>query len=222
LPIPLKECEACGVRKVRLIGAGWALSTLVMGCQASVQAKAKTSGQVDASFDAAGPADSAERETEGVGPEADVPPAEPNGAATLLGARPDLSLASGGGNQACRCLSVAVGQPNDPAFAWQAGAPVTDPATQVVMALGSAATGCGQEPQAGIGASYWGYERVGADVVVVVENARAGRPMIQGAILPRPSGAGRIEIRPLDKQVSYGRSPDGSRAFCQLKLPTAG
>jgi hypothetical protein len=92
----------------------------------------------------------------------------------------------------------------------------------VVLALSSTATGCGQESQGGLGASYWGYERVGADVVVVVENARPGRPVMRGAILPRPQASGRIEIRPLDKQVAYGRPLDGKNGLCQVKFPASG
>ena len=202
LPIPAGECDALVMRK-QLLGAVGALG-VVVACKASVEAEAHTSAQVGAEEDTAGP----EEPSGG----AEVP-AESNAEAALAGARPDLTLSNPRAATACRCLAVAVGQPNDPLFAWQSGAPTTDPATQAVIALSSEGAGCGDGP----GASYWGYRKEGDNVVVLVENAYAGRPVVQGAIVPRPQGNGQILVRPLTPKVPYGGSPDGSGA-CALRF----
>jgi len=192
----------------QLLGAVGALG-VVVACKASVEAEAHTSAQASAEGDTAGP------DEPGGGAEAfGETPTESNPEAALAGARPDLSLNNPRAATACRCLAVAVGQPNDPHFAWQSGAPTTDPATQAVIALSSEGSGCGEAP----GASYWGYRREGDNVVVLVENAYAGRPVIQGAIVPRPPGNGQILVRPLTPKVPYGGSPDGSGA-CVLRFP---
>jgi len=191
----------------QLLGAVGALG-VVVACKASVEADVKTSGQATTEGDTAGP------DEPGDGAEAfGETPAESNPEVALAGARPDLSLSNPRAATACRCLAVAVGQPNDPLFAWQSGAPTTDPATQAVIALSSEGAGCGDGP----GASYWGYRKEGDNVVVLVENAYAGRPVIQGAIVPRPQGNGQVLVRPLTPKVPYGGSPDGSGA-CAVRF----
>ncbi len=215
LPIPAGECDAPVMRK-ELLGAVGGLGvvvtcTVVVACKASVEAEAHTSAEATSTGDTEGPDDP------GGEAEAQMPPETPtesNPEVALAGARPDLSLTNPRAATACRCLAVAVGQPNDPLFAWQSGAPTTDPATQAVVALSSEGAGCGADP----GASYWGYRRDGNDVVVLVENARTGRPVVQGAIIPRPQGNGRILVRPLTAKVPYGGSSDGSGA-CVLRFP---
>jgi hypothetical protein len=192
----------------QLIGAIAALG-VVSACKASVEAEARTSAQVATEGETSGP-DEASDGAQALGEASN----QDNSEIALAGARPDLSLANARAANACQCLAVAVGQPNDPLFAWQSGAPTTDPATQAVIALSSEGSSCGE----GAGASYWGYRREGENVVVLVENARAGRPVIQGAIVPRPQGSGQILVRPLTRQVPYGGSPDGSGA-CVLRFP---
>jgi hypothetical protein len=66
-----------------------------------------------------------------------------------------------------------------------------------------------------MGASYWGYEMSGNDVVVVVERAAEGRPVASGAIIPRPSG-GQVYLRAADKTVPYGRPMAGTGERCQV------
>lgn len=210
LPIPAGECDALNVMRKQLIGAIAALG-VVAACKASVEAEAHTSAQVATEGETSGPDEGSDgAEAQAFGEASDQGSSE----LALAGARPDLNLANPRAATACRCLAVAVGQPNDPLFAWQSGAPTTDPATQAVVALSSEGSSCGEGP----GASYWGYRREGEDVVVLVENVRVGRPVIQGAIVPRPQGSGQILVRPLTRQVPYGGSPDGSGS-CVLRFP---
>jgi hypothetical protein len=179
---------------------------LMVACKASVEAEAHTS--VEAKADSSGADDANDRAETSLPSEA---PSTASSEVALAGARPDLTLSNPRAATACPCLAVAVGQPNDPLFSWQSGAPTTDPAGQAVVAFSSEGSGCGDGP----GASYWGYQREGADVVVLVENARPGRPVVQGAIIPRPQSNGRVFVR--QHTGPRGRAPDAGG--CLLKFP---
>lgn len=132
----------------------------------------------------------------------------------MLGARHDLNYA-GEPSEACTCLAVAVGQPNDSRFSWEAAVPVLEPSTQLVVAMSSQSIECAKAKKNTLGASYQGYIREGDDVVVIVEEARSGRPLTSGGIIPRPSGAGRLLLRPASKTLPYGKQPGGG-ASCLL------
>ena len=130
----------------------------------------------------------------------------------LLGARQDLSF-KGPTTPRCKCLAVAVGQPTDPAFQWTGTPPVIDPSSQVVLALSSSGVACDAGPDLAP-ASYWGYEIVGQDVVVGVEAAKPGRPIAEGAILPRPAAGGQIFVHPVTSDVPFGRPVSGQGDRC--------
>ncbi len=139
----------------------------------------------------------------------------------MLGARHDLALAGDSLQASCTCLAAVVGYPGNPAFFWQAVVPTIDAASQLVIAISSDGVSCAQQPEDSLGASYWGYRREGDDIVVIVENARPGRPLTAGAIIPRPVGAGSVYVAPLDKSVPYARSLDGSAGRCRLEIATS-
>lgn len=123
----------------------------------------------------------------------------------LLGARHDLTLSETGKQQAaCSCLAVKVGMPSDPAFQWRSVVPQIDAANQVIVALSSEGQSC-EQPKDSLGASYWGYQKSGNDVIIVVENARFGRPLTAGAVIPRPVGDGHVYVRPLDRKVPFAK-----------------
>lgn len=122
----------------------------------------------------------------------------------LFGARQDLSF-RGPSTAACRCLEVALGQPGDRPFQWAGERPRTEGDSQLVFAMSSNGVACPGGGEKLTGASYWGYEVVGSDVVVVVERAAAGRPVASGAIIPRPAGNGQVYVRPADPSIPYGR-----------------
>jgi hypothetical protein len=51
-----------------------------------------------------------------------------------------------------------------------------------------------------------------------VEAARDGRPLTNGAIIPKPVGQGRVLIAPASKKVPYGRPLEGTGP-CKIGNP---
>lgn len=137
----------------------------------------------------------------------------------LLGARQDLRLAPNKTTPTCKCLAVAIGGPSNPAFAWMGVAPTIDPESQLVIALSSEGVACPGEPEGSLGASYWGYQREGDDVIVVVESAKFGRPAVGGAVIPKPFNNGQVYVRPATKASPYGRPLDTTQKDCRLGNP---
>lgn len=135
----------------------------------------------------------------------------------LLGARTDLSLEPAQTPGQCSCVRVALGPANLGAFQWKGTPPPVDDRTQLVVALSSEGTGC-TNPKGTLGASYWGYRRKGNDVVVYVENGVAGRPVAQGAIIPKPFGQGQVYLAPTTKKVPFGK-PSNGKGICKLGNP---
>ncbi len=179
------------------------------GCRASVSvdAKAQASARAQGEEEDESESDATPRETL----------AEPSSAeVAMLGARHDLSL-KGTGATRCACLGVTVGQPSDPAFQWAGAPPATDPTEQQVLALTTTGIPCAQAPAGSLGASYWGYERQGEDVIVTVETASLGRPITLGAIIPKPQGKGATWMRARGPSP-YGRGT-GAGGLCRLTAP---
>ncbi len=135
----------------------------------------------------------------------------------LLGARHDVALTEEAKKQAspCSCLALKVGTPTDPSFMWQGPIPRTDPNSQLVFAMSSEGQTCQGEPDDSLGASYWGFKQDGDDIIVIVENARFGRPLTAGAIIPKPLGDGHVYLRPASKSVPYGKPASGEK-YCRL------
>jgi hypothetical protein len=97
---------------------------------------------------------------------------------------------------------------------WDGQATTIDSSSQLVVTLGSEGMDCPDAPKDSLGASYHGYETVGADVTIYVETGRMGRPQAAGAIVPRPASGGHVLVRPVDNKTPYGRSLDGKSASC--------
>lgn len=189
---------------------------LTLACQASVQADAKVNGEASSedeikSFDR--PLETPVRAPE---PVADLVPAN---AHALLGARHDLAYA-GPKTAACTCLAVALSdQPKGPAFVWELEAPRLDPASQWIIALSSSDVPCESAPNGTLGASYQGYVLDGNDVVVYVEALGEGRPMTNGAIIPRPKASGSVFVEPTN--AVYGKPLEGKTKRCKIAAPGA-
>ena len=199
-----------GLELCLLVSVGASLSA----CKASVSADVHAEGDMDDVQDFDGPM------TES-GDSNDTFLDQQGADRAMLGARHDLALAGEIPDANCMCLAAAVGYPTNSAFFWQAVVPTIDASSQLVVALSSDGVSCTQQQGDSLGASYWGYRRQGDDIVVIVENARAGRPLTTGAIIPRPMGAGSVYIAPLDKTVPYGRSLDGSGGKCRVEIATS-
>lgn len=182
----------------------------LLGCRASVSANAKVGGE-DEVEDFDKPLDTTNASF------AEQTADEDLGYA-LLGARHDLTLSDAGKQlpAACSCLTIKVATVTDTAFQWQAAIPKVDPNNQLVVALSSESHSCEGEPKDSLGASYRGYEREGDDVIIIIENARFGRPLTTGAIIPKPVGDGRIYVRPASKGVPYGRNNNATE-LCRLR-----
>jgi hypothetical protein len=127
----------------------------------------------------------------------------------LLGARHDLNY-NGPTTPTCQCLAVILSdQANNSGFEWDMAPPHLEPSTQWVIALSSNGVACDATPSGTLGASYQGYTIEGNDVVVSVEALGEGRPMTNGAIIPKPSGTGSVLIEPAG--AVYGKPLDGSK-----------
>lgn len=211
---------------VRVSLAGALVFGLIFGCKASVNADASVSGEgakgkAEADFDASGKAEGqGEMTRSALVPGGTLAAASQPGAAgqVLLGARHDLKLRSGSATTTCECLSVALGGARSSGMAWSATPPDIDDATQLSIALSSEGQTCKGEPKNSLGASYWGYRIRGNDVVVMVEAARGGRPLTNGAVIPKPVGAGQVYVSPVSKKLPYGRPPDG-KGLCKIGNP---
>lgn len=132
----------------------------------------------------------------------------------LLGARHDLTLEIGLASN-CRCVAFATGAPTDPRFQWEGPTPRVQHEAQVVVAF-RADSDC---LDGAARPSYRGYETEGANVVLLLEAARSGRPELSGAIVPRPKSGGQLLVRPTGK-LGYGGSLEGE-GDCDLGLANA-
>lgn len=135
----------------------------------------------------------------------------------LNGVRLDLSMASKAEPTArCTCVDVAVGQPDNPAFEFGGEKPALG-VDQVIVALRTEGASCpAGTPDATIRRpSIRAVDRVGSDVIVVVEEAPAGRPIALGAVTSLPDPGGSIYLRPADQRLPYG-VPAGSRELCKV------
>jgi len=216
------------------------ISWFLVGCQASASAQSSVNtgnpGEATGEATVAGSAEASGQATTAASTPAPAPgrssegaissmqkdlasnPSGQQGNAALLGARHGLGIV-GTSSPSCTCLVVAVGNPDDPRFSWDGPPPQIDPSSQIVVALTSEGISCPGAAPGSLGASYWGYEVKGQNVVIVVESAKLGRPLTSGAIVPKPGPNGKILIRPKDGTVPYGLSNDGVSNLCQVWPP---
>lgn len=190
-------------------------SLAVLACKASVQADANVSTDGAASDEEIKSFDRP-LETPAKAPD---PPSDhvggPNHA--LLGARHDLGYA-GPKTAACTCLAVALSdQPQNTSFVWELEAPRLEPTSQWIIALSSSDVPCDGAPSGTLGASYQGYVQDGNDVVVYVEALGEGRPMTNGAIIPRPKPSGSVFVEPTN--AVYGKPLEGKNKRCKIAAP---
>jgi hypothetical protein len=135
----------------------------------------------------------------------------------LLGARHDLSYA-GPKKAACQCLAVMLqDRANHEAFQWELDVPRLEPTTQWIIALSSNEVVCSSPPPGTLGASYQGYSIEGNDVVVYVEALGEGRPMTNGAVIPRPQGNGSVFVE--SAGAIYGKPLGGKGKRCKITPP---
>lgn len=187
-----------------------------VGCKATAQAKASAQMQTAEAEEVNQAAEQASTQT--------LAPSALQGEFTevaLLGARHDLRLAPDRKTATCACVAVALGGTDDPGLQWRSVVPQIDVTTQLVLALSSDGVPCPDAARTGSGASYWGYRQASNDVIVIVEEAKPGRPVTSGAIIPKPFEQGQVYLQPLDRNVPYGRPLNGPGHLCPLGNPGA-
>lgn len=195
-----------------------AAALAAVGCHASVNAKASATaqGRQEADF-AEAQGVQGDTTTKSANNLAEEPELDATRQSALLGARHDVQLADGQRTAVCTCLAAYVGLPTDPAFKWESTPPIVDPDTQLVVALTSEGVACDTQMKDSLGASYWGYRRHGDDVVITVEAARFGRPVTNGAIIPKPTAGGHVLISAASKKTPYGHPLTAGSTTCQIK-----
>jgi hypothetical protein len=156
------------------------------------------------------------REVESLGAAARATKAT-DGRRHLNAVRLDLTMAAQAEPTArCTCLDVMVGRPGDPGFQWAVDKPELDP-DQIVLAVRTEGAQCpvGTPPVPIRRPSIRAVDRVGGDVVVVVEDLPVGRPLALGAVTTMPEPGGSVYLRPSDRKLPYG-APPGSREMCKI------
>jgi hypothetical protein len=113
----------------------------------------------------------------------------------------------------CSCLDVMVGQARDKGFLWGPEVPTLS-AEQMVIAMRTEGANCPADA-ATRRPSIRGIDRVGADVIVVVEDLPVGRPLALGAVTTMPGAGGSVYLRPADRRLPYGVAP-GARELCKV------
>ena len=190
------------------------VGTVGPGCRARLNANASLNAKTNQSEEFAEPLDGEKGQGESDFNDGKDTP--------LLGARHDVKLASTQGAAQCKCISVVVGGADAAGLTWQGPPPKINPATQLVLGLTSEGAACEGAPEGSLGASYWGYRISGEDVIVIIESARFGKPITQGAIIPKPLGGGQIFVKPASKNLVYGRPLNAADSLCKVySVPTA-
>lgn len=131
---------------------------------------------------------------------------------TEMRVRHDLMLAKEAPHNAnCSCLSILVADgPTDSRLMWIDAPPKLETDVAVV-AMSSKGIACpGQPADATERPSISGVVRDGADVVIVVENLAAGKPVASGAVIPKPGPGGSVYVKPKGPKVLYGRPMPGA------------
>lgn len=136
----------------------------------------------------------------------------------LRGVRNDLTLRQQGDpNSRCTCLDVAVGRPTDPRFKWAEERPSVSP-DHIVVSVRTEGSVCpAGKPKRR--PSIQAVDRVGQDVIVVVEELGVERPQALGAIVTKPGPDGHIWVRSRKskrRSLPYARRPDAKRDMCRI------
>jgi hypothetical protein len=192
------------------------------GARAKARVSTSTATEAEVDFDKEGPltadsaADAGENSTlEPRGQSARSAASNKNvklGPPALLGARHDVRLSDPGQKVACRCLAAVRGDSAMAGLTWSDLPPQLDESTQTLIVIESEGVPCGDAKATG--ASYMGYHKEGADVVVDVESAHPGRPITRGAVVPMPGENGRIVIAS-PPGLPYGKALQGE-GKCKL------
>lgn len=130
----------------------------------------------------------------------------------LLGARHDLTLAAEQ-PETCRCIAFGVGAPSDARFEWEGPKPQVRSDEQLVVAFRADPECLGGKPSP----SYQGYATEGRNVMLLLEAVHPGRPELNGAIVPRPTGDGALLVKLSDPDLTFGQPLEESAdRYCEV------
>ena len=137
---------------------------------------------------------------------------------TVLGVRPDLWLADGGGRTPkCSCLAVAIGQATDPRMHWRDNAAEVR-ADALAFAMSPMGVECpgGDPDETKRRASISAVDTIDSNVVIEVEEVPEGRPLAWGAIIPKPARGGSVYVQPKNPKSPYGRPGGVGLGRCKV------
>ncbi len=141
----------------------------------------------------------------------------PGGIFDWVGVRHDLILnPDKKQTPACSCLAVEVGDPGEDRFTWRNGMPEINHYNWAiaVSAFGVECPGGAANP-ADRRPSIQAVDRVGSDVVVVIEELPPDRPIATGAIIRPPDHGGHVYVRPRYKTLPYAKT--STRELCRVR-----
>lgn len=205
-----------------------ALYLIALGCTAFVGCHAEVRTKADFSASARGNAEDLD-DSEDTATSWDSEPAAQAKAsqdpspvptrASFIGVTPDLTLApSSSRTPACMCLALEHGAPGKSAFQWQGGTPEATTETMAVAISGEGVP-CAWNAEGAVPPipSIAAVERSGQDVVLTIEPAREGRPIMRGAVILRPGAKGELIVKGRGR-VPFGRPADGSAGTCRIPV----
>jgi hypothetical protein len=136
--------------------------------------------------------------------------------AAWSGVRHDLALAPTQKHPAvCSCLSVAVGDPNDPRFLWRGVRPQLT-SSHSLLAISASGLECAAAPAAADRRpSISAIDVNGSDIVVEIEEVPSDRPLATGAVLQFVGPSSRIYVRQRNAKLPYAK-PSG-RELCRVR-----
>jgi len=136
----------------------------------------------------------------------------------LRGVRHDLTLQDEGKpDTRCSCLDVAVGRPQDKRFAWAEERPAVSPDHLVVSVRTDRSVCPGGNPERR--PSIQAVDKVGQDVIVVIEELGFERPQALGAVVEKPGPDGHLWVRSRKSKrysLPYARRPGDKRDMCRI------
>lgn len=118
---------------------------------------------------------------------------------------------------ACACLAVEVGKPTDEKFVWRGARPDFN-RSNLAVAVSAFGVDCpgGAPNPADRRPSIQAVDRVGKDVVVVIEELPPDRPVATGAIIRAPEPGGHIYVKPRKKGLPYARTAK-AKDVCRIQ-----
>lgn len=186
---------------------------LVLGCGGAQWSPAESGWSDELGDPAVEPlegSENAERRSDAPAPITAMPTTQP----TELRVRHDLMMAKDAPHAAnCSCLSILVADaPTDSRLMWVDAPPKLE-SDVAVVAMSDKGISCpGLPADATDRPSISGVEKDGPNVVIVVENLPAGRPVASGAVIPKPGPGGSVFVKAKGPKVLYGRPLPGAVA----------